>query len=83
MPMLNGCSNKKDDLPTIQYAGKPIPALPLNLARNIPDPGVIAGQPDLINLEANRTWGKQCAVQHGDYVNWFRKIRAASQSMKP
>lgn len=81
--MLTGCADKREPLPLIQYTGKPIPALPLNLARTIPDPGVIAGQPDLINLEANRNWGKQCAVQHSETVNWFRKIRATSQSLKP
>ena len=73
--ILSGCTSKPDKLSPIQFTSTPLPALPGDLARVIPDPGVREGRDARIELARNREWGKALARQHSSYVAWYRKVR--------
>jgi hypothetical protein len=75
---LNGCTRaKQDNVPQIKYIGVPVGPLPQNLARDYRDPGVKEGQSLRDALAANRKWGKTLHAQHGDFVAYYNKVRAA------
>ena len=76
--MLEGCASK-DKIPTIQYAGKPLPAMPDRYARVLPDPGITEGRDARTELARNRAWGKALRDQHAGTVAWYKRLRLIKQ----
>lgn len=65
-------------MPTIQFSGPALPAMPESYTRNIADPGPgTEGQDARAVLLKNREWAKALRDQHGRIVVWYAKVRAA------
>ena len=77
--MLGGCSSTKDKVPTIQFMAAPLPPMPANLTRTIPDPGVRKDRDARVELARNRAWAKQLRDQHSATVVWYKKVRSVQR----